>query len=56
MRVLVCGGRDYVDYHTLDNTLFNILDIGLTGKDHVIIQGEAKGADLHPKPTDVRRK
>lgn len=49
MRILVCGGRDYLDYNYLDITLFDILDIGITGKDHTIIQGEAKGADFLSK-------
>lgn len=49
MRVLVCGGRDYLDYKHLGATLFNILDIGFTGKRHTIIQGEAKGADFLSK-------
>ena len=49
MRVLVCGGRDYLDYNKLDNTLFDLLDIGITGKEHVIIQGGAIGADFLSK-------
>lgn len=40
MRVLVCGGRDYEDYHMVCDVLDHICAVG-----DIIIQGGAKGAD-----------
>lgn len=43
MRVLVCGGRDYGDVQTLDETLWE-LD-ATRGPIKVVIHGNAKGVD-----------
>jgi hypothetical protein len=49
MRVLVCGGRDFDDYHKLANALDSALqltdDDWLAPSDTVIIHGGARGAD-----------
>lgn len=42
IKVLVCGGRDYRDYHTVAAWLH---DIHLTDGISMIIQGGANGAD-----------
>ena len=39
-RVLVCGGRDFSDYHLLARTLYEL-------KPAAIIVGDASGADHH---------
>jgi hypothetical protein len=48
MRILVCGGRDFLDYYLLSRTLDS-----LWGPDYydkpTIIQGGAKGADFLAK-------
>jgi UDP-N-acetylmuramoylalanine-D-glutamate ligase len=51
MRILVCGGRDYCDYHEFDRRMDDLYswlgegeDFGLT-----VIQGGAKGADFLAK-------
>lgn len=50
MRILVCGGRDYLDYNYLRKTLSEILyQNELTVDDVIIIQGGAKGADFLAK-------
>lgn len=46
--ILVCGGRDFIDYGLIDRELCEILDIG-SGTPHIIIQGGAKGADFLAK-------
>jgi hypothetical protein len=49
MRILVCGGRDYLDYLTLQKTLDGVVyDLGCPDE-AVIIQGGAKGADFLAK-------
>lgn len=46
MRILVCGGRQYIDYITVNKVLGDIVD-GVEDIDKVvIIQGGAKGADF----------
>lgn len=49
MRVLVCGGREYDDWHTLDYTLTQAyMDAPTIGDkvDFTIIEGGARGADF----------
>jgi len=49
MKILVCGGRDYLDYVTLKRELDSIVN-GVDDPDDVcIIQGGAKGADFLAK-------
>ena len=48
MRVLVCGGRDYLDYQEVSSQLHSIY-AKLIDEELVIIQGEAKGADFLAK-------
>ena len=48
MRVLVCGGRDYLDYIKVQSTLDDLL-YGKDPEQVVIIQGGAKGADFLSK-------
>ena len=45
MKILVCGGRDYLDYTTLSKVLYDIVD-RYDPDDVLIIQGGAKGADF----------
>lgn len=40
MRILICGGREFTDFYTLDLTLRNVIKAG-----DVIIHGGARGAD-----------
>lgn len=51
MRILVCGGRDYLDYTTLSKTLDKVLygKVEDIPDDVTIIQGGAKGADFLAK-------
>lgn len=48
MRILVCGGRDYLDYITLSRVLDETV-AGLDPDDVTIIQGGATGADFLAK-------
>lgn len=48
MKILVCGGRDYLDYITMVKTLDDIIQ-DLDPDKVVIIQGGAKGADFLAK-------
>lgn len=49
MKILVCGGRDYLDYITLKRTLDDIIDKTANPDEVLIIQGGAKGADFLAK-------
>jgi len=49
MNILVCGGRDYLDYKTLTKTLDSIVSIVEDPDTILIIQGGAKGADFLAK-------
>lgn len=42
MKVLVCGGRDYIDYDRVDQVLSAIHEVAPISK---IINGDARGAD-----------
>ena len=46
MKVLVCGGRDYLDYITVDKVLSKLVE---DPDDFTIVQGGAKGADFLAK-------
>jgi len=48
MRILVCGGRDYIDYKEFDSLMDSVYSNLGEGYDFecVIIQGGAKGADF----------
>ena len=48
MKILVCGGRNYLDYLTLQKTLDNLVN-GVDPDLVTIIQGGAKGADYLAK-------
>lgn len=48
-RILVCGGRDFLDYLKLGDTLDSLIDELEDPSDAVIIQGGAKGADFLAK-------
>ena len=48
MRILVCGGRDYLDYLTVQKTLDEVI-LGNDPDTIIIIQGGAKGADFLAK-------
>jgi len=48
VRVLVCGGRDYINYRKFDrkmNRLYSVLGEG-QDSDCIVIQGGAKGVDF----------
>lgn len=49
MRILVCGGRDYLDYITLSKTLDELVSKAADIDDVVVIQGGATGADFLAK-------
>lgn len=48
-RILVCGGRDFLDYLKLRDVLDSLIDDLEDPSDVVIIQGGAKGADFLAK-------
>lgn len=48
MKILVCGGRDYLDYTTIQKVLYDTVD-RYDPDDVLIIQGGAKGADFLAK-------
>lgn len=45
-RVLVCGGREYDEWECFANTMFEFFHPRVTGKELVVIHGDAKGADF----------
>jgi hypothetical protein len=47
-RILVCGGRDYLDYLKVQKTLDEAI-LGTNADDVTIIQGGARGADFLAK-------
>ena len=50
MKILVCGGRDYLDYLTVSKTLDGIIrELDYDTDSVTIIQGGAKGADFLAK-------
>lgn len=49
MKILVCGGRDYLDYKTLSKFLDTLVSTVDNPDDITIIQGGAKGADFLAK-------
>lgn len=44
LKILVCGGRDFVDYEYLDQMLSKLIKPG-----DIVIHGAARGADLMAK-------
>lgn len=48
-RILVCGGRDYLDYPKVNSVLDDIVQRANDPSEVVIIQGGAKGADFLAK-------
>jgi len=49
LKIVVCGGQDFTDYPFLCETLDKYIQTHAQGRKVIIIEGEARGADLLAK-------